>query len=137
MLKPNMKLEFKFRGEGDTILSTLINRGGKASGKYRDWWDAAIDSKGRKCFDFNNMDYIKIIEHAFVVVLPRNLHGQKSCIKAKIKEIGNLEKHDVFEEVPNKGQKTIGTNWIVTENHLDGKTKVKARLCARGDQELD
>ena len=145
MLKPNMKLEFKLRGEGDPISGTLINRGGKATGKYRDWWNVATDSDGRKCFDFKNMEYIKITEeddlddeeHAFVVVLPRNLHGQKSCIEAKIKEIGNLERHDVFEEVPDKGQKTIGTNWIVTEKVVDGKTKVKARLCARGDQELD
>ena len=41
----------------------------------------------------------------------------------------------MYEEVEDKGQTTVGTNWVLTEKVKDGKTITKARLTIRGDQE--
>ena len=45
--------------------------------------------------------------------------------------------YDVFEEVEDKGQETIGSRWVVTEKekHDGQKLKTKARIVARGFQE--
>ena len=52
-------------------------------------------------------------------------------------EVSNLLDYDVFEEVEDKGQETIGSKWVVTdkEKHDGQKQKTKARLVARGFQE--
>ena len=42
---------------------------------------------------------------------------------------------DVYEEVADEGQKTLGTAWVLTEKVKENETIVKARLCVRGDQE--
>ena len=135
-----MKVVFR-QPNSEELSGVLLNRGGKATGQYRDFWN--IDCNGsKKCLDFRSMDYVKAVpdqgeEHAFVVLIPRHLHNSENCFEAKRKEIENLKCHNVFEEVPDQGQKTIGTNWILAEKVKDGKTFVKARLCARGDQEVD
>ena len=45
--------------------------------------------------------------------------------------------YDVFEEVLDEGQETIGSRWVVTEKekHDGQKLQTKARLVARGFQE--
>ena len=57
--------------------------------------------------------------------------------EAKITEVNNLLDYDVFEEVKDKGQETIGSRWVVTEKekHDSQKQQTKARLVARGFQE--
>ena len=66
-------------------------------------------------------------------------HGREDVKLAKKKEIENLESYGVYEKVENEGQTCIGARWVVTEKqgHDGQKTKVKARLVARGFQELD
>ena len=45
--------------------------------------------------------------------------------------------YDVFEEVLDEGQETIGSRWVMTEKekHDGQKLQIKARLVARGFQE--
>ena len=52
-------------------------------------------------------------------------------------EVDNLLYYDVFEEVEDKGQETIGSRWVITakEKHDGQKQKTKARLVACGFQE--
>ena len=52
-------------------------------------------------------------------------------------EVSNLLDYDVFEEVEDKGQETIGSRWVVKakERHDGQKQKTKARLVAQGFQE--
>ena len=46
--------------------------------------------------------------------------------------------YDVFEEVKDEGQETIGSRWVVTEKekHDGQELQTKARLVARGFQEM-
>ena len=60
-------------------------------------------------------------------------------IEAKQKEIENLEKYGVFEEVEDIGQEKVGSRWVITKKEkADGqKTNFKGRLVAKGFQETE
>ena len=89
-------------------------------------------------------NYLKIINSVsfsdlsiYTVELPISEHGRPEVKEAKTAEINNLLDYDVFEEVKDKGQDTIGSRWVVTtkEKHDGQKQKTKARLVAHGFQE--
>ena len=71
--------------------------------------------------------------------VPVKDHGKKEVIEAKEKEIENLGLYGVYEEVEDIGQEKIGSRWVVTEKqkHDGQKQLYKARLVARGFQEID
>ena len=56
---------------------------------------------------------------------------------AKMNEIRNLKDYETVEEVPDEGQDTVGSRWVITqkEKHDDQKEACKARLVIRGFQE--
>ena len=73
----------------------------------------------------------------YTVEVPVREHKKPEVIEAKAKEIENLEKYGVFEEV--EGQETIDSRWVITRKEkADGqKQKVKGRLVAKGFQEKE
>ena len=72
-----------------------------------------------------------------MVQIPRYLHNDPKCMQAKLKELDSWDEFRVYDEVKDVGQQTLGTNWILTEKVIDGELAVKARLCVRGDQEME
>ena len=54
---------------------------------------------------------------------------------AKLAEMENWKRNDVFERVQDCGQPTISVRWIITEKMKDGSPVIKARLVARGFEE--
>ena len=52
-------------------------------------------------------------------------------------ELENWKHLDVYSEVEDNGQVCVSTRWVVTEKCKDGEKVVKARLVARGFEELD
>ena len=89
-------------------------------------------------------NYLKVINSVsfsdlatYTVDLPVSEHGRPEVKEAKTAEVSNFLDYDVFEEVKDKGQETIGSRWVVTtkEKHDGQKQKTKARLVARGFQE--
>ena len=73
----------------------------------------------------------------YTVELPVSEHGRPEVLEAKTTEINKLLDYDIFEEVKDTGQQTIGSCWIVTSKEkYDGQKKnTKARLVAWGFQE--
>ena len=73
----------------------------------------------------------------YTVELPVLEHGRPEVKEAKMAEVDNLLDYDVFEEVEDKGQETIGSRWVVTakEKHYGQKQNTKARLVACEFQE--
>ena len=59
----------------------------------------------------------------------------QDVVDAKEKELANLKKNEVFDEIPFSNQRTISSRWVFTEKNNDGKRTVKARLVARGFEE--
>ena len=53
-------------------------------------------------------------------------------------EVRNLLDYDVFEEVEDIGQDTIGSIWVIIskEKHDGQKQQTETRLVARGFQEM-
>ena len=73
----------------------------------------------------------------YVVELPTKEHKRPEVIEAKNKEIQNLKNFETFIEVNDEGQTTIDSRWVITqkEDHDGQKTKIKARIVAKGFQE--
>ena len=58
-------------------------------------------------------------------------------LKAKMNEFENWKDRKGFEEVENEGQRVISVRWVITKKNKDQKLTYKARLVARGFEELD
>ena len=73
----------------------------------------------------------------YTVEVPVREHKKVEVIEAKDKELDNLMKYGVFEEVNNEGQETISSRWVITKKEKADrqKTNYKDRLVARGFQE--
>ena len=74
----------------------------------------------------------------YTVEVPKAEQNTPEVKEAKAKEMRNLEDYGVFELVDIVGQECIGIRWVVTrkEAHDGQKTQIKARLVARGFQEV-
>ena len=81
--------------------------------------------------------YLKVINSVsfsdssiYTVELPFSEHGTPEVKEAKMTEVRNLLDYEVFEEVEDKEQETIGSRWVVTakEKNDGQKQKTKARL---------
>ena len=75
----------------------------------------------------------------YTVEVPVREHKRIEVVEVKEKELENLVKYDVFEEVDDKGQETVGLRWVITRKEkADGqKTEFKGRLVAKGFQEKE
>ena len=53
-------------------------------------------------------------------------------------EINKFRKFEAFDAViAPKDKKVLGISWVVTQKEKEGDTVTKARLCVRGDQEIN
>ena len=73
----------------------------------------------------------------YTVELPISEHWRPEVKLAKKAEVKNLQDYETFLEVKDQGQIKVESRWVITEKeqHDGQKTKVKARLVARGFQE--
>ena len=59
-----------------------------------------------------------------VVEVARKDHGQEEVIKAKQKELNNLENYETFKEVADEGQDRIMSHWVIMKNMKQDRQKV-------------
>ena len=146
-IRKNDVIKYKFP-DTNWETATVMSRAAKATGQFKHWWNVQVEGAGEsksidteKCDELLKVDTAtdadETIEEALVVVIPRYLHKQAECIKAKEDELENWENFGTYIEVPDEGQSTLNTNWVLTKKVIEGKEGVKARLCVRGDQEKD
>ena len=71
--------------------------------------------------------------------VPKAQQNTPEVKEAKIKEMKNLKNYGVFELVEYIGQECIRSRWVITrkEAHDGQKMQIKARLVARGFQEVE
>ena len=67
------------------------------------------------------------------VLITSNNQGYE---EEKERELENWNKLNVYNEVNNEGQDYISVRWVLSEKDVDGKKVKKARLVARGYEEL-
>ena len=139
-VKKNDVISYKLAEKEET--SQVLSRAGKSNGKYRFWWNVKNADTGENkslntedLEDLRKVEEVNILEtnaeEALVTNIPRNLHHLQECVDAKDRELKSWEDFEVYEEVADRGQKTLRTNWILVRK----KDGVKARLCVRGDLE--
>ena len=163
-LKPNLVVKLQKTPNEEWSHVKIINRGGKSTGKYKNWWNLQNVNTGHKsCENFDDVHKYEVVEGnkddgeeisndnagnnsvtgsedvncVFVTTIPRYRHYEEACKAAKEKELDSWDQYNVYEEVADVGQVRIGTNWLLTEKLVKAatKSKIKARLTVRGDQE--
>jgi hypothetical protein len=143
----NDVIRFKEHEEDSWHEATVISRAGKQTSdkglnKLCVNVKSADDGKA-SCINLRNVNvWEKIIEkdsveEANVVLIPKKFHDEERCIVAKAKELKNFDDFDVYEVVRDEGQNRISCIWILSEKTIDGQKAVKARLVARGFEEIE
>ena len=103
--------------------------------------EAAGDQQGAAAQDEEEEPCVQNEEQmneVLVVMVPRSMHNAPEVLQAKLKELKNYRDFQVYEVVPDVGQPRIRHNWIVTQKPIEGGgVCIKARLCARGDEEWE
>ena len=151
---PKVKQNITYLPTGGStwIECEVVQRSGKATGKYRNWFyvkekgdDASLkeldfekDVQDWKVVENNSTerDESGASEEANAVFIPLQRHDEPEVRVAKEEELASWKKFQVYEELEDCGQQTISTRWVVTEKSVDGKRVItKARLVARGFEE--
>ena len=145
-LQRNDRIKYKLEVEDEWKESTILCRGGKRTGQNKNWFNIK-DSTTDEVIGLN-LDTVaewqkvkftaegnKEQQEVNIVIVPREKHEEEAtCVQAKLQELQKLKAFSTYESVPNKGQTTISTRWILSRKG----DEVKARLVARGfeDQEI-
>ena len=85
-----------WRSESDTDQwkeATALMRGGKATGKFPGYFNVQMNdsSKNLRCINFDDLkewkkvDILSSAEQLKVVIVPKQMHGDKEVVKAKLK----------------------------------------------------
>ena len=60
-----------------------------------------------------------------------------TVLETKLNELDKWKSYEVYEEVPDNGQKTISVRWVCTEKDTEKGKVTKARLVTREYEEDD
>ena len=134
-LKPNMKISC-LDENGQLIKANVASRAGKASGKYKNWWNVTLEDGTPRSL---NLDTVRDIQvetpesHQFNNVMYAKTTEEVQA--AKEIELDQWKIQNVYTEEPDVGQTCISLRWVITPKVIDNKPSVKARLVARGFEE--
>ena len=92
------------------------------------------DSKAITFYDFDKeiTEWLPVASE----ILLTNLDKEAKLV-AKHKELQSWEENMVYTEVENINQHVISTRWVMTTKEIDGNMTVKARLVARGFEDIE
>ena len=68
-------------------------------------------SKNLRCIDFDDLkdwkkvDIFNSVEQVNVVIVPKQMHGEKKVAKATLKQLADWKTFDVYDEVEDLGRK--------------------------------
>ncbi len=108
------QIRFKLPNKQDWNHGRIVSRGGKASGKYKNWFNIQLKNTEEEiCLDLDNVD------------------EDTNISQAKQAELERLRQFEAYTEVEDTGQQVISTKWVLTSK----ASGIKARLVARGFEE--
>ncbi|KAL6481141.1 hypothetical protein MHYP_G00092210 [Metynnis hypsauchen] len=139
-LKTGQTVTFVGRDDGIQHTARVLGKAGKATGKYKNWYNVQHlepdGSMGQKeSVDMSHVGSLNIEsdDRDGDVLITKDI----SFDAAKQEEIKNWQDNDVFVEVENAGQKCVSTRWVCTLKETPKGIVPKARLVARGFEELN
>ena len=132
----NQHIQFTLK-DGATGKATVLSKQPKRIGKWGDWLNVQLDGNSEpSSINWKNVtDWKQLPAPEKVVLLSSVEKMSQGVIDAKFKEISNLVENNVFDVVPDTGQRRISTKWVITEKIKKEKKIIKARLVARGFEE--
>ena len=139
---PNIKsnIIYKLKPEDEWKHGFVHSRAGKACGRNNSRFNIQDDvTKEMVQLQFTkryNFEKDIIWEPVPSEILITNV-DEKSLHIAKLRELENWKDNKAYEEVDRADQKLISTRWVVTTKEKDGAVITKARLCARGYEDLE
>ena len=127
-------VNFKDPSGTDWRTCEVLSRGGKA--KCGNWHFLNIkEGTDEKCVSFKDTTWKDIQPTDEVLLLDSDLNDKEKFETAKIQELEKWKQMNVYKEVPNTGQSTISTRWVLTKKVSKDGVCHKARLVARGFEE--
>ena len=125
----------KSKMDNEWVIGTVTSRAGKATGKYRTWYNVRDENLEERSVDLGQIEWEKVPESEInITSITDSLRPVSKEINiAKENELNKLALFDTYQEVTDCGQKPLSTRWVVTNK--DGNTK--ARLVVRGFEEKD
>ena len=132
-VKPNDIIRYKL--DHEWITGSVLGRAGKASGKYKTWYNIRNENGEERSIDLERHEWEKMHETEINITEIANKQKSESeeIVSAKVNELEKLVQFDTYEEVNYNGQKVLSTRWVITNKN--GQTK--ARLVVRGFEEKD
>ena len=148
-------ISFKEKGHDEWKKGRVVGSYKKTS-KYKDWKHVQIGNdliierdfvrgidEWKELADVEDIDLDldtidqEVDDQVFPVeIVPKSEYYRPEIQDAIQAEISKYKSFEAFEEVPDEGQKSVPTRWVVTKQKLDGKNQpFKARMCIRGDLE--
>ena len=106
-----------------------ISRAGKAKGKNNSLFNVRdITQDEHISIDFSKIKGWKNIEEVLIATQPDNNVEILEAIQA---ELNSWIRHNVYEEVEDRGQKAVSGRWVISQKFKDNKMKYKPHLVAR------
>ncbi len=126
--------------DGSVQRAKVLGRAGKASGKYKNWFnlqhiehDGSDGQQGPVDMSCVDNIHIESTDRENDALITKDI----SFDAAKQDEIVNWYKNNVFEEVDDAGQKCVSTRWVCSLKETPNGIIPKARIVARGFEELN
>ena len=128
-------VKYRTPGSNDWVNVKILSRAGKATGRYSNWLNMKrLDNEVEY-----NLDWKKEVSEwepvAHDVLLAKVKEDKFE--DARIKELENWIKMGVYQEVEDRGQQAVTVRWVYKEKVDDQGTTKKARLVARGFEEMN
>lgn len=138
IIMPRIKsiVRYKPKEENSWKTAKILSRGGKVSGRYKDFLNIEDgDTNEKDCINWKeDVDMWSPIETETILIVGTKLNDL-NVDQAKANELQKWKDHNVYTEVQDIGQPKISTRWVCTEKDSEKGKIFKARLVARGFEE--
>ena len=109
--------------DGRQISAVVKSRGGKATGKFSDWWNVIYQSPQElvgqtDCVTVSALDQLECCSNDADQNFITTVDGYKD---AKLDELANWKSKAVYEEVDDVGQPFMTCRWVLTQNRIKRK----------------
>ena len=107
VLRKDDKVAFRESDTDQWKEATVLSRGGKATGKFPDYFNVQMNdsSKNLRCINFDDLkewkkvDIFSSVEQVNVFIVPKQMHRDKEVVRAKLKQLADWKTFDVYDEV--------------------------------------
>ena len=137
--KKNEQIRYRLQGEAEDRTGTCLGRGGRASSS-KTWHYINIhdnESNTDRCISVvDDVEMWEPIAESSEALICKD-EVSDMFKEPKRAELQKWKDMNVYSEVENTGQQSITTRWVCTERMKAGKIEAKARLCARGCEDVE